>query len=92
MRWLAILGAGLIAQAPLVSFADGDTSDAAAPPTDCTLVGMHFLTDDLNAVHQICRHADGSTTVGPVQAVPASTPADTEAPTQYFPLDESSAG
>ena len=86
-----MLGAGLLMLAPMASYAEGDSSDAASPTTDCTLVGVHFLTDDLNRAHQICRHPDGSTTVGPLQALPASEPPQTEAPTQYFPLDESSA-
>lgn len=90
-RWLAVIGAGRLALAPLASYAEGDTSDAANPSADCNLVGVRLQTDDLNGVHRICRGADGTTTVAAVEALPASAPRETEAPTQFLPLDESSA-
>ena len=87
-----MLGAGLLALAPVVSHAEADASDAAGTPADCHLVGIRIMIDDLNAAHRVCRHADGSTTLGPVEAVLVSAPPQTEAPTQYFPLDETSGG
>ena len=83
----------LLAATPSATFAQSapDPTDQATASTDpdCTRVGMHILADDLNATRLVCRGPDGVTVVpaGP-DAVETTSAPPTEAPMQFFPLND----
>jgi hypothetical protein len=64
----AVATAGILALTP------------ASTDSDCTRVGIHVVTDELNAVRVTC--PDGTTTVETTSAP------QTEAPMQFYPIND----